>query len=115
MLYNIYYSDVFAPEQKLFVQEKKECDNLEEATLYAARRCVERQFEYERDFGEIKSIFVDGAYKDEYLIEHKASAELMDAIGNKQYCMASTEHMRFYAVPVEDDKLISEAFKDGSL
>lgn len=115
MLYNIYYSDVFTPKQKLFIQEKKEFDSFEEATFYAARRCVERQFEYERDFGEIKSLFIDDAHKDEYLIKHKASAELMDAVGNKQYCMRTTEHMRFYAVPAEDDLLISEAFKDGTL
>lgn len=113
MLYNIYYSDVFTPNQKPLIQEKKECASFEEATLYAARRCVERQFQYEKEFGEVKSIFIDDAHKDDYLIKHLASAELMDAVGNKKYCMKTTEHMRFYAVPVEDDNLIKEALDDG--
>ena len=110
MLYNIYYSDVFSPNQRPFIQEKKEFDSFKEATLYAARRCVERLFENENDFGSTKDIFIDGAYKDIYLIEHNASAELMDAIGNKQYCISNAEHMCFYAVPAEDDSLIAEAF-----
>lgn len=115
MLYNIYYTDVFTPKQKIFIQEKKEFDSFEEATLYAARRCVERQFEYERDFGEVKSSFINDALKDDYLIKRMANSELREAIGNKQYCMRTTEHMRFYAVPTNDDLLISEAFNNGTL
>ena len=47
--------------------------------------------------------------------EKGIDSKLMDAIGRKQYCMNTTVDMWFYAVPVEDDNLIKEAFENGTL
>ena len=59
--------------------------------------------------------FINNAKRDPYLKDQGASDELIQAIGRKRYCMETTANLRFYAVPVEDDKIIGHAFKEGIL
>ena len=56
MLYNIYYYNVFSPDRETpCIQEKsKEFENFREATLYAATRCIDSQFEWEHQIGRVE-------------------------------------------------------------
>lgn len=113
MLYNIYYYNVFSPDRETpCIQETKEFENVHEATLYAARRCIDSQFEWEHQTGRIED-YIELAHRNPYLVEKGIDSKLMDAIGRKQYCMNTTADMWFWAVPVEDDNLIKEAFDNG--
>lgn len=115
MLYNIYYSNVFSPDRETpCIQETKDFENVREATLYAATRCIDSQFEWEHQTGCIED-YIELAHRNPYLIEKGIDSKLMDAIGRKQYCMNTTADMWFWAVPVEDDNLIKEAFDNGTL
>lgn len=115
MLYNIYYYNVFSPDRETpCIQETKEFENVHEATLYAARRCIDSQFEWEHQTGRIED-YIELAHQNPYLVEKGIDSKLMDAIGRKQYCMNTTADMWFWAVPVEDDNLIKEAFNNGTL
>lgn len=116
MLYNIYYYNVFSPDRETpCIQEKsKDFENFREATLYAATRCIDSQFEWEHRIGRVED-YIDLAHRNPYLIEKGIDSKLMDAIGRKQYCINTTVDMWFYAVPVEDDDLIKEAFENGTL
>lgn len=107
MLYNIYYSQEYMSNDfPLYIQETKEFDTFKEATCYAFQRCLEKQLEISSIGG-----FIDNAKQDPYLKDQGASDELIQAIGRKRYCMETTADLRFYAVPVEDDKIIGHAFK----
>ena len=111
MLYNIYYSEEYMPNDfPLYIQETKEFNTFKEATSYAFQRCFEKQLEISSIGG-----FIDNAKQDPYLKGQGASDELVQAIGRKRYCMETTANLRFYAVPVEDDKIIGHAFKEGIL
>lgn len=115
MLYNIYYYNVFSPDRETpCIQETKEFENVHEATLYAAHRCIDSQFEWEHQTGRIED-YIELAHRNPYLVEKGIDSKLMDAIGRKQYCMNTTADMWFWAVPVEDDNLIKEAFNNGTL
>ena len=111
MLYNIYYSQEYMSNDfPLYIQETKEFNTFEEATCYAFRRCLEKQLE-------ISSVedFIDNTKRNPYLKDQGANNELVQAIGRKRYCMETTADLRFYAVPIEDDKIIGYAFKEGIL
>lgn len=115
MLYNIYYSNIFTENfDSPFIQETKEFKNIQEATTYAAKRCIDYRFEWESRYVYLED-YINTAHQNPYFIEKGIDSKLMDAIGRKQYCMDITSDMCFYAVPVEDDELISEAFKNGTL
>ena len=111
MLYNIYYSEEYMPNDfPLYIQETKEFNTFKEATCYAFQRCLEKQLEISSIGG-----FIDNAKRNPYLKDQGVSDELVQAIGRKCYCMETTANLRFYAVPVEDDKIIGHAFKEGIL
>lgn len=113
MLYNIYYSNVFTPDPDFpFIQETKDFESFREATLYAAKRCIAYQFEWEFRSGYVED-YIDTAHHNPYLIDKGVDSKLMDAIGRKRYCMETTSGMRFYAVPAEDDEAIQEAIDNG--
>ena len=115
MLYNIYYSEEYMPNDfPLYIQETKEFNTFKEATCYAFQRCFEKQLDLEYRSGSVED-FIDNAKRDPYLKDQGASDELIQAIGRKRYCMETTADLRFYAVPVEDDKIIGHTFKEGIL
>ena len=46
MLYNIYYSEEYMPNDfPLYIQETKEFNTFKEATCYAFQRCFEKQLD----------------------------------------------------------------------
>ena len=112
MLYNIYYSQEYMSNDfPLYIHETKEFNTFKEATCYAFQRCFERQLDLEYRSGTVGD-FIDNAKRNPYLKDQGASDELIQAIGRKHYCMETTANLRFYAVPVEDDKIIGHAFKE---
>lgn len=111
MLYNIYYSENYMSNDfPLYIQETKEFNNFKEATFYAFQRCLEKQLELDS-----VEDFINNTKRNPYLKDKKAGNDLLEAIGRKRYCMETTADLRFYAVPVEDDKIIGHTFEEGIL
>lgn len=63
----------------------------------------------------VLKIFINNTKRNPYLKDKKAGNDLLEAIGRKRYCMETTADLRFYAVPVEDDKIIGHTFEEGIL
>lgn len=111
MLYNIYYSENYMSNDfPLCIQETKEFNSFKEATLYAFQRCFEKQLTFD-----CVEDFIDNTKRNPYLQDKRADNDLLEAIGRKRYCMETTANLRFYAVPVEDDKIIEHAFEEEIL